>query len=88
MNELRQILENPDLLEELAELEHERWSGQAIAALTDMTDARRERWTRQARMLYAGLSDAEKEQDRKQVRKTLDAIAAWNTRQTQGGESK
>jgi hypothetical protein len=63
-------------MEELAAMEHERWSNQAIAALTDMTDTRRARWTRQAGLLYAGLTEAEKEQDRQQVRKTLDILAA------------
>jgi hypothetical protein len=65
-----------EVMEELAAMEHERWSNQAIAALTDMTDTRRARWTRQAGLLYAGLTEAEKEQDRQQVRKTLDILAA------------
>ena len=59
----------PDVVERLAEIEHERWSAQAKAALFDMTGARRQRWTRQAATSYADLSEAEKEQDRVQVRK-------------------
>jgi hypothetical protein len=77
-----------EVLEELAELEHDRWSSQAIAALTDMTEERRARWTRQARMLYAGLSEAEKEQDRAQVRKTLRILASRATQPAPQEEPK
>lgn len=61
----------PELMEKLSEIEHDRWSGQARAALFDMTDDRRRSWERQMRMSYWQLSEPEKEQDREQVRKSL-----------------
>ena len=63
-----------DLMEELAEIEHERWSSVAIVALTDMTDERRTRWGRLAKTPYKHLSEEMKERDREQVRKASGPI--------------
>ena len=68
------VLEELTNMEELAELEHLRWAGQARKALFDLTEERRERWTRQAATAYKDLTEEEKEQDREQVRRTLSRL--------------
>ena len=55
------------ILEKLSEIEHDRWSGQAKTALTDMTDERRERWGRLVNIPYCELSEEMKALDRMQV---------------------
>lgn len=73
------------LTEQLAAIEHERWShwqkylhGKCIAnpdgTLTIPKDLV-EKWSRQAAMPYADLGDAEKDSDREQVRRYLPVIA-------------
>lgn len=65
----RELAECPaDLMEQLAAIEHERWSGQALTALHEMTDERRDRWSRLAKIPYAELDEHNKELDRLQVR--------------------
>lgn len=74
------------LLEELAAVEHERWShwqrylhSKCVpgedGSLTIPADLVA-RWAAQMTMPYAGLSEAEKESDREQVRATLEVISA------------
>jgi hypothetical protein len=84
------VLDSPALLETLAAIEHERWSGwmkyQAehciLIAHCGATGTHRSgerfdaRWLRQARTPYADLSEAERESDRIEARKTLAAIKA------------
>ena len=66
----REILESPELLERLADQEHERWSGwiryQGLAPIE-----RRRDWARKAATPYAQLTDAEQESDRIEARKTI-----------------
>ncbi len=62
---------NDILLEELADLEHERWSRWMRWMFQHWNDANVARWKRQMGTAYANLSEREKESDRKEVRKTL-----------------
>lgn len=78
-----EVLDSPDLLERLAALEHERWSGwmdyqaKMIDQVHRVTAERfPDRWARQARTPYNQLSESERESDRDEVRKTLDVIRA------------
>jgi|GEM_PF-5121596 hypothetical protein len=64
-----------ELMEQLAEIEHDRWSEQARTALDEMTPERRERWDRLSRIKYADLDEHNKELDRMQVREYWPLIA-------------
>jgi hypothetical protein len=79
-------LQADELMEELAALEHERWSRwqryvhtQCVrnddGSLTIPADLVA-RWAQQISTSYADLSEVEKESDREQVRRYLPAIAA------------
>jgi hypothetical protein len=79
-------LSDPELLERLAAIEHERWSSwqryvhdhcrrAADGSLTIPSELV-ERWSKQSVTPYAQLSDSEKESDRDQVRRYLPTIAA------------
>lgn len=67
----------PELIEALADLEHERWSGWEKYRSTARTEEHPngemnvDRWVRQRRTAYANLSEEEKQSDRDQVMKTL-----------------
>jgi len=75
-------LDDPKLLEKLADIEHARWSGweryreQCVAAVKRPgdTETHEERWRRLRETPYAELTEASKESDRVEARKTLDAI--------------
>ena len=66
-----------ELIEALAALEHERWSGweryrtKALHEMHHSGEANIVRWIRQRKTAYADLSEQEKESDRAEVRKTL-----------------
>lgn len=70
-----------EAVEELAALEHERWSGWMIYLASKCEPGANgtlvipkwavDRWSRQAGTTYAELSEEEKESDRKEARKTL-----------------
>lgn len=70
----------PQLVEILAAIEHERWSGWMKHEFSlqreplTMTAESYASWNRQANTPYADLSEDEKESDRREVRKTLAAI--------------
>jgi len=80
------LLRNPHLMEELASIEHERWSHwqrylheQCVpgvdGSLTIPADHVRN-WTRQMNTPYTQLSEKEKDSDREQVQRYLPIIAA------------
>ena len=80
------LLGNPDLMEELATAEHERWShwqrylhqqcqAAADGSLTIPAHLVRQ-WTRQMNTPYTELSETEKDSDREQVQRYLPIIAA------------
>ncbi len=66
-----------ELIEELAALEHERWSGWeryrdgAADDLHHSGEENLERWKRQRSTPYRDLSEAEKQSDRDEVKRTL-----------------
>lgn len=79
------MLESADLLDELAAVEHERWSHWQRylhdqcrpgpdGSLTIPADQVR-RWSTQMSTPYSELSDEERESDREQVRRYLPLIA-------------
>lgn len=70
---LLQVLDDPALLERLADAEHERWSGWMIYQET-AAPVKRADWPRKATTKYGGLTEAEKESDRIEARKTLAII--------------
>lgn len=84
-NGLTAALEGDDLLEELAAIEHERWShwqrylhdqcvpGPDGSLIIPANQARR--WSTQMNTPYNQLSDDERESDREQVRRYLPIIA-------------
>ncbi len=74
-----------NLMEKMAALEHERWSGWMLYQFERGTFPERdgtwimpawavERWRRQANTKYADLSEREKETDRQEVRRTWAVI--------------
>ena len=80
---LRNVLGSPELLENLAATEHERWSGwmKYQAEKTGKThpvsgEVYEDRWKRQSQTAYAQLPEAERESDRIEARKTLAIIRA------------
>lgn len=80
------VLNSPALLEELAAVEHERWSHwqRHVHSQCETTDDGGllippelvERWTAQLNTPYSALSEKEKESDREQVRRYLPKIAS------------
>lgn len=82
IDRVKSVLESPELLEILGNIEHERWSGwmEYQNGREDMIHSSGEvfhdRWERQATTSYANLSEAEKESDRIEARKSLAAIHA------------
>lgn len=88
---IKAILDGEELLEELAALEHERWShwqrflhDQCSRGEDDSLTIPAElvaRWTRQTNTPYEKLSEQEKESDREQVRRYLSTIVDALTRQ-------
>ena len=81
--ELMEALSSPGLLETLAALEHERWSGwmkyqaEKAGGKHPITGEPYEiRWKRQSETPYARLPEQERESDRVEARKTLAAIRA------------
>lgn len=63
---------NNEVIEALAELEHDQWMNWASAVMLneDISDARRVRWTSYM-VPYSKLTDEVKEHDRVWARKTL-----------------
>jgi len=63
-----------EIFEQLAALEHERWSGWMKYMLANMTTYNLMRWIGQMNTLYSDLSEYDKESDRKEVRRTLEIL--------------
>ena len=63
-----------DTFEQLAALEHDRWSGWMKYMFANLTLANLTRWLRQMETHYSDLSEAEKESDRKEVWRTLEIL--------------
>ena len=62
-----------ELLERLAELEHEQWVAWSQAVAAEVSAARRRRW-QECWVPYAELSEEVKELDREWARKVLAAL--------------
>jgi hypothetical protein len=82
---LADVLDSHELLEALAAIEHDRWSGWekyrelcvAQVRRNGDTESHEDRWRRLRETTYADLSEASKESDRVEVRKTLAAIKSF-----------
>jgi hypothetical protein len=81
---MTKILTSPELLEEMAAIEHARWAGwetyreETLAKgerrNPDDPESHLERWKRQRETPYRDLSEKEKESDRVEARKTRNLI--------------
>jgi len=66
------------LIEDLAALEHDRWSRWESHRAQASNPENEARWKRQRETPYSELSEAEKESDRKEVRETLAVLKRYN----------
>jgi len=64
------------LVERLASLAHEQWSGWTEYMLDNMDGVHIRGWRRQIATPYAELTEAEKESDRREARKVLAVLGA------------
>jgi hypothetical protein len=64
-----------ELLEQLAELEHEQWVAWSRAVAAEVSEGRRRRW-QECWVPYAELPEEVKEVDREWARKVLAALGA------------
>lgn len=75
------------LTEELAEIEHERWSRWYKYQAFQNSEKNRERWGRQAITPYHDLAEDEKESDRIEARRTLARLIGLGVIElSEGGE--
>ena len=63
-----------DLLENLAELEHQQWAHWTEYMINHMTQENIAKWINQINTPYSELTEQEKESDRKWARKVLERI--------------
>ena len=70
-----------ELIELLAELEHQQWAKWTEYMLDNMTEENIARWRRQIATPYAELSEREKDSDRKEARLVICVLAEgeWHT---------
>ena len=73
-------VDNEELVEILADIEHERWSSWMCHQFENWTDENIERWKTQMVTPYNDLPEHSKESDRNEVRKTLVAIIEYARR--------
>lgn len=66
-----------ELIEILADIEHERWSSWMRHMFNNFTVDNLMRWFGQMHTHYSNLSDYEQESDRQEVYKTLEAIRKY-----------
>ena len=64
-----------EVVEILAEVEHQQWSAWAASLAHRVRGSRLARWTRLILTEYRDLTEEEKEQDREWARKAMDALA-------------
>ncbi len=67
--------EDQDLIEKLADLEHQQWAHWTRYMLDNLSPENIERWRRQCDTPYGDLSEIEKESDRKWARMALAVFA-------------
>ena len=65
------------IFEELAELEHNRWSRWMEHQMSDLSPVKAYHWGRQAHTTYAQLSEREKDSDRNEVRIVLSLLRKY-----------
>jgi hypothetical protein len=86
------LLDSPELLEILADIEHERWAGwesyrrEKAGLVHPSGDSYLHRWYRQEATPYFALTEAEKESDRIEARKGLAAVRKYLAARAQKGE--
>jgi hypothetical protein len=66
-----------ELLERLAELEHEQWAHWMNYMFANRTPENIARWKKQAKTSYFELSEKEKESDREWARKVLQILSLY-----------
>lgn len=66
---------NEQLIEQLANLEHDRWSRWMIYMFDNWTEENISRWKWQMITPYAKLPEHSKESDRKEARKTMEIVS-------------
>ena len=78
MKTYRKLAEDKDndILEKLAEIEHEQWMGWSkdIAKTEDISEERADHWKKDCWKPYKDLTEEMKELDRKEARKVLKII--------------
>ncbi len=79
---------NTNLIERLAELEHEQWAAWARHFLKEATPENMERWRRQVETPYSQLTEEEKAADRVWAQKVLQRAEEWNAAPDKGYEGK
>jgi hypothetical protein len=67
---------SPELIEKLAELEHEQWLSWAREVWDEVSVERREKWS-PFMVLYADLPDKAKERDREWARKAAEIAGSF-----------
>lgn len=65
----------PQLIEKLAELEHEQWAHWTRHFVDNATPKNLARWRSQCATPYAALAEAEKEKDRAWARRVMAVLA-------------
>lgn len=70
----RDSIDSRELMEKLADIEHERWSGWMRYMFANRSPDNIIRWMGQMNTPYSELPEYTKESDRVEVRKTLEAI--------------
>ena len=87
--ELLEALDDKNLMEILAEIEHERWSGWMRYQLEVINDEKIHHWKNLMNTHYSDLEEWSKESDRREARNTLEAIKKFITTaraEQKGGE--
>ena len=77
--ELLEALDDKNLMEILAEIEHERWSGWMRYQLEVINDEKIHHWKNLMNTHYSDLEEWSKESDRREARNTLEAIKKFIT---------